>query len=60
MPFAGSWSEMGLAGIPRAQTRSPVSDPSRLPGVRAAGPEVGVHAIVAELCRNGGGKIFNC
>lgn len=53
MPFAGRWSEMGLAGIP-------TSDPSRLPGVRAAGPEVGVHAIVAELCRNGGGKIFNC
>lgn len=60
MYFAGSWSEMGLAGIPWAQMLSPVSDPSCLPGVRAAGPEVGVHIVVAELCRSGGGKIVNC
>ena len=60
MPFAGSWSEMGLAGIPWAQMCSPASDASHLPGVRATGPEVGVHVGVAELCRSGGRKIFNC
>lgn len=29
-----------------------------LPGVSAAGPEVGVHVAPAELCRSGGGKVF--
>lgn len=60
MRFAGSCSEMGLAGIPQLQTLSPVSDPSRLSGARAARPEVGAHVVVAGLCRSGDGKIFNC
>lgn len=56
----GSWSDLGLPGSPWDQTHSPVSDLCHVPGVRAAGPEVGAHVVVAALCRSSGGKIVTC
>lgn len=50
----GSWSDLGLPGIPWDQTQRPVSNLSHVPGVRAAGPEGG--AYVADLCRSSGAK----
>lgn len=56
----GSWSHLGLPGISWDKTQSAVPNLSHVSGVRAAGPEVEAHVVVADLCRNTGGKTVTC